>query len=185
MPVRVQTDMSDLRDPDDRSVCDIKEHQGISVLLTSSRELAIDADAMSQSGEGMFAYAYPPTGLITEVLHKIERSQCEILLVAPCLPTQAWFPLLLSFADRSPAGDRPQRPVADAAGDGDIPPFAAVRLHVWKLSSSRSCRRAFRDRCRDIYPVSTADRQRRLTRPSGTYSFVGSKDGVSLHSLPL
>jgi hypothetical protein len=147
---------------------------------------ALDTDAMSQSWEGMYAYAYPPTGFVGEVLHKIARSQCEILLVAPCWPTQAWFPLLLSLLIDHPRvlplNNRLLRqPGTDVFHDAP----QVLRLHVWKLSSSLSDKRVFLDRCRDICPERTVSHQQERTKPSGAYSFVGAKGDVSIHSLPL
>ena len=58
---------------------------------------ALGTDAMSHSWDGLWAYAYPPTGFIREVLYKVQRSKCELLLVAPAWPKQPCYPLLLSM----------------------------------------------------------------------------------------
>ena len=58
---------------------------------------AFSTDAMSFSWDVRCAYAYSQLGFLTDVLYKIQRSHCEIFLVAPCWPGQLWFPLLFQL----------------------------------------------------------------------------------------
>ncbi len=147
---------------------------------------ALATDAMSQRWDGMYAYAYPPTRFLTEVLHKIARSSCEILVVAPCWPTQAWFPLLLSLLI-----DRPRvLPISDRLlrqpGTGIFHDSSHVlKLHVWRLSSDPSRRQAFLNRCPHTSRERTENPLLERTKLNGECSYVGVMEGALIHSLPL
>ena len=56
---------------------------------------AWSVDALSTSWDGLFAYAYPPAKVIDKVLLKLKSHDCQLILVAPCLPQRPWFPDLL------------------------------------------------------------------------------------------
>ena len=152
--------------------------------LPESEALAVDA--MSQSWDGMYGYAYPPTRFVTEVLHKVARSQCEILLVAPCWPTQAWFPLLLSLLIDVPRVlpiiprllKQPGRDIFHASAH-------VLKLHVWKLSSDPSKRQAFLEQCPSTWLGRTGSPLRERTRLNGGSSYVGVTEGALIRSLPL
>ena len=147
---------------------------------------ALATDAMSQSWDGMFAYAYPPTGLVRDVLHKIQRSRCEVLLVAPNWPTQPWFPLLLSLLIEMPRALPVSRGLLRQPGTSIFHESPEVlRLHVWRLSSDLSKRLVFRDKCRTICPERIEPLQPERMKPSGESSFVGVVEGASIRSLPL
>lgn len=152
--------------------------------LPESEALAVDA--MSQSWDGMFGYAYPPTRFLTEVLHKVARSQCEILLVAPCWPMQAWFPLLLSLLIDVPRvlpiEDRLlKQPGRDIFHDS----VHVLKLHVWRLSSDPSRRQDFLSRCPYISRERIGDPPLKRMRLNGEYSYVGVTEGALIRSLPL
>jgi hypothetical protein len=51
--------------------------------------LAYAVDAMSISWKGMSAYAFPPFGFLSQVLQKVARESCKIILIAPAWPKQA------------------------------------------------------------------------------------------------
>jgi hypothetical protein len=51
-------------------------------------------DAMSWNWDGLWAYAFPPTALLQQVVTKIKYHQCQVVLVAPWWPKQCWFPEL-------------------------------------------------------------------------------------------
>jgi hypothetical protein len=50
---------------------------------------------MSISWKGMFAYAFPPFRFLSQILQKVARESCKIILIAPAWPKQAWFTDLL------------------------------------------------------------------------------------------
>ena len=58
---------------------------------------ALACDAMSIDWTGMAAYAYPPISLLSQVLIKIQREDCIVLLVAPGWSLQAWFYTLMQL----------------------------------------------------------------------------------------
>ena len=152
--------------------------------LPESRALA--ADAMSQSWDGMFAYAYPPTGFVTEVLHKIQRSRCEVLLVAPCWPTQQWFPLLLSLLIDLPRELPISQSLLRQPGTSIFHHAPQVlKLHVWRLSNNPSSRQVFLERCPNICPRKTVSLPDGHMKLSGESSFVGVTEGMLIRSQPL
>ena len=92
-------------------------------------------DALSFSWTGLWAYAYPPTPLIPQVLEKVRTEECELILVAPAWPTQAWFPALLRLLIDHPRL-LPARPTLLKQGPRTFhtnPQMLA--LHGWRLSS--------------------------------------------------
>ena len=147
---------------------------------------AYATDAMSLSWDGMFAYAYPPTGFLMEVLHKIARSDCTVLLVAPCWPTQPWFPLLLSLLVEDPRVLPCHRRLLKQPGrDIFHDSVGVLRLHVWKLSSALTVRQAFLRRCPVTSLAEIGRPPHGRTRPNGEYSYVGVTEDALIRSLPL
>ncbi|XP_033633155.1 uncharacterized protein LOC117294748 [Asterias rubens] len=47
-------------------------------------------------------YAFPPISLVSRVLTKIEQEDCRVLLTAPFLPRQPWFPRLVRLLVHRP-----------------------------------------------------------------------------------
>lgn len=97
--------------------------------------LAWEVDALSLSWEGMFAYAYPPTQILTQVLKKfLETKRCVLLLVAPYWPNQLWFPKLKELADQDPlalpAIQKMLKQPRSSIFHHD-PQF--LKLHAWRL----------------------------------------------------
>jgi hypothetical protein len=68
---------------------------------------AMYQDALAVSWDNMFAYAFPPLAILSQVLHKIARDKVTVLLVAPMWTRREWYPLLLdllvAFPYRLPA----------------------------------------------------------------------------------
>ena len=63
---------------------------------------AVAVDALSQDWTGMWAYAFPPVEILHLVLSKIEREQCQVILIAPALPQASWYQTLLSLSVHTP-----------------------------------------------------------------------------------
>ena len=114
----IPRDLSCVRDTEHRPVRYVQEHQTSGLLFTLPESGAYATDAMSLNWDGMFAFAYPPTGFLLDVLHKIARSRCVVLLIAPNRPTQPWFPLLLSFLVETPPGASSNQETAQATRAG-------------------------------------------------------------------
>ena len=66
-------------------------------LVLEPRALAIDA--LSQEWQGRSMYMFPPFLLLNKVIQKLRNTQTgEVILIAPWLPSQPWFPHLLRFS---------------------------------------------------------------------------------------
>lgn len=60
--------------------------------------LALATDALSFDWDGIWGYAYPPHQIMTKVLRKFRSHQgCQVILIAPKWPKQAWFPDLMEL----------------------------------------------------------------------------------------
>jgi len=147
---------------------------------------ALGTDAMSHPWDGMWAYAYPPTGFILEVLRKMQRSRCELLLVAPAWPKQAWYPLLLSLLVDEPRSLPVSQKLLKQPRTSlyHLNP-GMLRLHVWRLSNDLSMRLDFLESC----PGTSLDEIRlpptQFTKPSGGYTVVGVTEGRLIRARPL
>jgi len=147
---------------------------------------ALGTDAMSHPWDGMWAYAYPPTGFIREVLRKMQTSNCELLLVAPAWPTQAWYPLLLSLLVDEPRSLPVKENLLKQPGTNFFHKNPGMlRLHVWRLSNDRSRRLAFLDKCPDTSLERIGLPPIQYMKPSGAYTPVGVLDGRLIRARPL
>jgi hypothetical protein len=63
---------------------------------------AFAVNALAVSWDGMNAYTFPPTSLIQAVLSKVMTDKVHLCLIAPCWPSQAWFPTLLELLTDHP-----------------------------------------------------------------------------------
>ena len=95
---------------------------------------ALAKDALSISWEGMFAYVYPPIGLIPKVLQHMEQFCCQIILIAPKWPRRHWYPDLLKFLIACPRKlplwpDKLQQPKTMISN----PNPEVFSLHAWLL----------------------------------------------------
>ena len=59
-------------------------------------------DALQQSWEHWFPYAFPPFNLIGRVLRKVQHQRVNMILIAPLWVSQPWYPLLLEMAILEP-----------------------------------------------------------------------------------
>ena len=99
---------------------------------------AWDTDALSLSWTGLWVYAFPPFALLMEVLQKLLSEPCEMILVAPAWPTQAWFPLLLQLSSEQPRQIPLSARLLRQPDNGvfHLDP-AMLHLHAWRLSGLR------------------------------------------------
>ena len=147
---------------------------------------ALGTDAMSHSWDGLWAYAYPPTSFIGEVLRKVLRSRCELLLVAPAWPKQPWYPLLLSLLVDEPRSLPVKQRLLKQPGMSFFHRNPAMlRLHVWRLSNDRSKRLDFLARCPPTSREEIVSLPTGYMRPSGEYTPVGVSDGRLIRALQL
>ena len=148
---------------------------------------ALGEDALQQCWNRKDVYAYPPQGIIQRVLVKVRESEDLLMtLIAPLHPRALWFPDLLDLLI--------EKPVALPLIDGLITqPMSGVShgnltslsLHAWRLSSSSSERRAFRDKMLRIQQTQSESPLGRFMTASGRTTWIGAIEGISIHSTPL
>jgi hypothetical protein len=60
---------------------------------------ALDVDALSMNFEGLEAYVYPPSQLLSKILQKYAlANHCRLIVIAPWWPAMSWFPLLSEWS---------------------------------------------------------------------------------------
>jgi len=149
-------------------------------------EDALEVDSLAASWDGLNAYAYPPISLIQHVLNKVSTSQVRVILIAPCWPNQAWFPVLLELLT-----DLPRRipnwerllwhPIGRVYHQ--TPSF--YNLHAWRLSGMASEREAFQRRLSDRCLNLKGSLPLHSTRVSGLSTRIGVVRTEYIRSLPL
>ena len=97
---------------------------------------ALAVDALSLNFDGMEAYAYPPTQIISKVLQKFQQAKsCKLILIASMWPKQPWFPLLCQLVVEEPV---PLPPLKDLLRQPLTGIFHAdpemLQLHAWRLA---------------------------------------------------
>ena len=92
-------------------------------------------DALSFFWTGMWAYAFPPFPLLRQVLEKVSRDPCEMILITPAWPTQSWFPLLLQLSANHPCNLPTTKCLLLQPGHNLFHNLVHLHLHTWKLSS--------------------------------------------------
>ena len=63
---------------------------------------AIGVDALTTQWKNLYLYAYPPTGLIGQVISKLKTEPCKMVLIAPYWPEKPWFPEILPLQVEPP-----------------------------------------------------------------------------------
>ena len=142
-------------------------------------DLAVGVDGLSQTWNGLQAYAYPPTPLITSILSKIDSSiDLTVILIAPNWPAQLWFPLLLDLLVERPRV-LPLIPALLKQGSSYHAETERLQLHAWMLSSDPLRRRDF------LREQPVADNEVSFGRSSVAGSPIGIVRGRLISSLPL
>ena len=108
---------------------------------------ALAVDALAQSWDGMWAYAYPPTVLVPKVLRKVREHTCELIFIAPWWPKKEWSLDLLELSveppRRLPLWTRLLRQPRSSRFHTNP---AVLNLHAWRLSHNTSGAQASRSR---------------------------------------
>ena len=143
-------------------------------------------DALSFSWTGLWAYAYPPTPLIPQVLEKVRSEECELILIAPAWPTQAWFPALLRLLVDHPRCLPARRTLLKQRSNMFHTNPQFLSLHAWRLSSRPCGTRASHPRWLGESLDLTGSLRQASTTAGGTSSAAGAeiREG-SIRSLPL
>lgn len=132
-------------------------------------------DAFSFQWDGMFLYAFPPWRLIYKVLSVVQRSDVDMILVAPCWPQQPWFPLLLELLVDLPFAF-PQSPRLLTQQRGRVWHNSMESLHLsaWKLSGNASRRQGFHSVLRTLQQQPAGLPRLELTIPDSNGSDSGA-----------
>ena len=116
-----------------------------------SPSLAVDALAMSWSG--LTAYAFPPIPMLHQVILKIGRESCRVILIAPCWPRQLWFrPMVDLLAGRPLSLGRRPDLLVDRYGAVIPLSLTDLRLTAWPLSGIAAEQAAFLNELRHLPP---------------------------------
>lgn len=120
--------------------------------------LAWRVNALSFPWAGYVFYAFPPPGLISVVLRKLEEDgTSSLLLVAPFWPTRTWFPLLVRLLAGSPFRLPLEEGLLFSQDPTILPPDpVSLSLVGWPLSALPSTRRAYRRRLPRWRPMDDA-----------------------------
>lgn len=143
--------------------------------------MALTTDAMTLDWTGLWLYAFPPTGLLNKVLDKFNRESCEMILIAPWWPNQAWFTGVLDSLTELPLKlpclkkmlKQPQSGIFH--GNPEV-----LKLHAWRLSGAASKRRDFLTRLQRGSPTQSNPPLQGYTRANGNVSEIGVSHGVSI-----
>ena len=141
---------------------------------------------MSISWKGMFAYAFPPFRFLSQILQKVARESCKIILIAPAWPKQAWFTDLLRLSCARPLL-LPLRVNLLSQLKGRImhPNPENLHLHAWLLSGRESDRKVFLLEQPTTSLRLSDSLQRLSTMQSGQSSLIGVLDGKLILSKSL
>lgn len=108
-------------------------------------------DALVVSWAGLSMYAFPPLGLLRRILTMLRDVEADMLLIAPCWPNQAWFPLIIEMLVDLPYKFPPAaKLLSQRSGHITHPDITSLHLAAWKLSGSRSRQRGFHRRLRTL-----------------------------------
>jgi len=150
---------------------------------------AWDIDAMSMNWEGMWAYAYPPTPLLSKVIQKILSENCLIVLIAPFWPAQSWFPSLVNLAIDHPR-KLPQfgnKLLKQPHINKYHQALETLQLHAWLLCRKQYRKEAFPKQWLSEWVQAKGRGQTSCMRVDGSSggSGVFREDGIHVTPLPL
>lgn len=149
-------------------------------------QLAWAVDALSVPWKGMFAYAFPPPVLIPQVLQKVRKEPCLLVLVAPHSPRQSWYPILLDLLVDIPR----KLPITEdmlTQKKGQIRHAdpESLNLVVWKISSLPPVRESFLQKLRSTLNRQEEPQHRGCTKQELQFTEAGVIDGIFVHIQPL
>ena len=148
--------------------------------------LAWATDALSVNWTGMYAYAFPPPILIPQVLRKVLREECVLLLVAPFAPRQSWYPqllnLLVEFPRKLPALEGM---LTQKRGQFVHPSPESLNLVVWKITRNQNLQNDFLRKLGNTSSNPAGRLQGRCMMPDSPYIEAGVIKGKSVRILQL
>jgi hypothetical protein len=139
---------------------------------------------LAVSWDGMNAYAIPLAPLIQALLNKVMMDKVHLCLIAPCLPSQAWFPTLLltDHRRRLPEWDHLLwHPFGRVYHNS--PSF--YKLHAWKLSGASIEQSNFLRTLSAASPLLTGGEPLMPVSQSGLSTKLGVGNKGFIQSFPL
>ena len=123
-----------------------------------------------------FHYTFPPFGLITRVLNKIEKDKTKkLILITPCWQTQSWYPQILSMLIRKPV-IRPLSEKLIINPSGQTHPLAINQIFTlvaWMVSGDICLRKKFLSRQPILSPIQGDRVLYQVTSHSGRSGLAG------------
>ena len=143
-------------------------------------------DAFNQPWADENGWANPPFGLVLQVLHKVRIEKCQLTLVAPLWPSQAWFPMLLNMLVDLPRllPDVHDLFLPSSLGNElplGVPNWTAI---AWRISGKPASTRAFRNQLLNSWPRNGQLTLGEIMTRNGVSSPTGGINTLSKH-LPL
>jgi ribonuclease HI len=147
---------------------------------------ALREDALSMSWEGLIAYAYPPTAIMGKVLEKVLTSHCQVILIAPLWPAQAWFQDLLRLSVKHPIRLPCWPKMLKQTGKNLFHTNPEhLKLHAWMLKSNPSEHRESLERCQTEFFILKETPREISTGTNGDSFVIGVRGRESILSRPL
>jgi hypothetical protein len=147
---------------------------------------ALAVNALAISWDSMNAYAFPLTPLIQAVLNKVMTDKVHLCLIAPCWPSQAWFPNILELLTEHPR----RLPECDhllwhPLGKVYHTSPSFYKLHTWKISGASSDENNFLRTLSAASPLLRGGEQLTPISQSGLSTKLGVGKREYIRSFPL
>ena len=80
-------------------LCNSREHQMPGICVPLASPSGSGSGRSVNEYEGLEAYVYPPSQLLSRILQKFALAHhCRLIVIAPWWPAMSWFPLLLEWS---------------------------------------------------------------------------------------
>ena len=147
---------------------------------------AFAVDALSMDWTNMYAYAYPPTAILNQVITKIQKDKCTVILIAPHWSGQAWYPALLDLLVDWPLTIPPlQRLLKQPQSTVYHQHPEIFNFHAWMLSADVLKRKAFLQKLQCEWQDHKKTLVSKSMILSGLSSQIGVANGFAILSKPL
>jgi hypothetical protein len=142
---------------------------------------AIAIDAMQQTWDNMFPFAFPPFCLLGRVLKKLKRHSSEMILISPVWASQPWYPMLLDMSIDTPlllpvGQDLLTNP--QGASHPLLERSPSLQLAAWKICNDKCKQRAFRAGLSVSFVRNEVREQGIITTRPGRNSVAGATQGT-------
>ena len=148
---------------------------------------ALGEDAFEHSWNNLDVYAYPPHGLVQQVLARVRQAEnLSMTLIAPLHARAVWFPDLLELLSDHPVAlplydDLLSQPLSGRNHRS----IKGLNLHAWRLCSESYVRQDFLSRMLEIQPKLSDLPRLNSTRQDGNTSVIDAIRKISILSRPL